>query len=135
MINNSNENALMDDANSYDADKVLLGEVSEDFIKVADNLREAAYQIKKRGFSDYPIFVATERVVPVGQILYNANEINANTLIYKASMLEEFIQRNLVGEESIQLFKENFKNIDEYCCLFVMKGEFAGFIYVPYPED
>lgn len=135
MINNSNENAIMDDANSYDADKVLLGEVSEDFIKVADNLKEAAYQIKKRGFSDFPIFVATQQAVSVGQILYHANEINGNGLIYRASMLEEFLQRNLVGEESIDLFKENYKNIDEYCCLFVMKNEFAGFIYVPYPED
>lgn len=135
MINNSNENSLMDDANSYDVNKVLLGEVSEDFVKVADTLKEAAYQIKKRGFSEFPIFIATAQNVAVGQVLINAGELNENVFAYKASMLEEFLQRELVGVESIDLFKENYKNVDEYCCLFVMKDDFAGFVYVPYPED
>jgi len=33
-----------------------LGTITEDFIKVSDNLKEASYQIRTRGFSDYPIF-------------------------------------------------------------------------------
>jgi hypothetical protein len=135
MINNSNENTLMDDANSYDVNKVLLGEVSEDFIKVSDTLKEAAYQIKKRGFSDYPVFVATQQVVSVGQVLFNAGELNGNQFGYKASMLEEFLQRELIAIDSVDLFKENYKNMEEYCCLFVVKDDFAGFVYVPYPED
>jgi hypothetical protein len=57
MINNSNENALMDDANSPELNQKLMGYISQDFIKVADQLKEASYQIRKRGFSENPIFV------------------------------------------------------------------------------
>jgi hypothetical protein len=134
MINHANENNILDDANSPELDKKILGMVSTDFLKVADQLKEACYQIKTRGFSSYPIIVVTKTDTPVGQVFFKKGDLE-NEYTYKATMLEEFIQRNLVGQESVALFKENYKNLDEYCCLFVILGEFASFIYIPYPED
>ncbi|SFC68372.1 hypothetical protein [Spirosoma endophyticum] len=134
MINHSNENTLLDDANSYDVNRELMGAISSDFVKVADQLKEASYQIRKRGFSDYPVFVASRREIPVGQLLIAADEIE-NKWNYKASFVDEFIQRELIGSNSIDLWKENYKAPDEYCCLFVVHGDFAGFVYIPYPED
>ena len=134
MINHSNEGIEMDDANSPELDKVILGKVSSDFIKVSDFLKEASYQIRKRKFSNFPIFVVSQNDVPMGQMLYRKDEFE-NVFDYKASYLEEFVQRNLVGEESVELFKENYKNADEYCCLFVIENDFAGFIFMPFPED
>lgn len=134
MINHSNENTLMDDANSPEVNKQLLGIVSQDFVKVSDQLKEASYQIRKRGFSIHPIFVAVQKEIELGVLLIGKTELE-NEWSYRASMLDEFIQRNLVGLESIELFKENYKNPDEYCCLFVIQGDFAGFIFIPYPED
>ena len=134
MINHSNENTLLDDANSYDVNKELMGTISSDFVKVADQIKEASYQIRKRGFSDHPVFVASRRDVPVGQLLIGASEL-ANQWHYKASFLDEFTQRELIGTESVELRKENYKNPDEYACLFVVHGDFAGFVYIPYPED
>lgn len=134
MINHSNENTLLDDANSYDVNRELMGAISSDFVKVADQLKEASYQIRKRGFSDYPVFVASRREIPVGQLLIAADEIE-NKWNYKASFVDEFIQRELIGANSIDLWKENYKAPDEYCCLFVVHGDFAGFVYIPYPED
>ena len=134
MIYNSNENSLMDDANSPEANQKLLGKVSEDFIKVSDNLKEAAYQIKKRGFSEYPVFVLTRLRVEIGTTLFMPQDFGT-VYEYKASFVEEFLQRNLIAEGSIELFKENYRDNEEFACLFVMDGDFAGFVYVPYPED
>lgn len=134
MINHSNENTLMDDANSPEVNKELLGRVSEDFVKVCDHLKEASYQIRKRGFSTNPIFVVTKQEVELGQILFQKTDFKTE-FHYKASLLEEFVQRELIGQESVELFKENYKNAEEYCCLFVIEGDFAGFVYLPYPED
>lgn len=134
MINHSNENTLLDDANSYDVNKELMGLISSDFVKVADPLKEASYQIRQRGFSDYPIFVSSRRDLELGQLLIRAGELD-NGWNYKASFLDEFVQRALIGPESIDLWKENYKKPDEYCCLFVVHGDFAGFVYIPYPED
>ena len=134
MINHSNENALMDDANSPDVNRKLLGMVSTDFVKVADQLKEAAYQVRKRGFSDYPIFVVAREATEIGLLLFAPEDL-ANRWMYRASFLQEFVERKLVGSESVELFKENYKNPDEYCCLFVINGDFAGFVFIPYPED
>ncbi|OJV17054.1 MAG: hypothetical protein BGO21_27615 [Dyadobacter sp. 50-39] len=134
MINNSNENALMDDANSPDLNQKLMGNISEDFVKVADQLKEASYQIRKRGFSEYPIFAVTNNEVDLGVLLIDATEL-ANRYVYKASYMQEFVERKLIGEESVLLFTENYKNPEEFCCLFALIGEFSGFVYVPYPED
>ncbi len=134
MINHSNENTLLDDANSYDVNKELMGMISSDFVKVADQLKEASYQIRKRGFSEFPVFVASRRDIPLGQTLIAADEL-ANKWNYKASFVDEFIQRELISPESLELWKENYKPADEYCCLFVVHGDFAGFVYIPFPED
>lgn len=134
MINNSNENALMDDANSPDLNQKLMGYISQDFIKVADQLKEASYQIRKRGFSEYPIFAVTNNEVDLGVLLIDSTEL-ANNYVYKASYMQEFVDRNLIAPESVLLFRENYKNPEEFCCLFALIGEFSGFVYVPYPED
>lgn len=134
MINNSNENALMDDANSPELNQKLMGYISQDFIKVADQLKEASYQIRKRGFSEYPIFAVTNNEVDLGVLLIGSTEL-ANHYTYKASYMQEFVDRKLIGEESALLFTENYKNPEEFCCLFALIGEFSGFVYVPYPED
>jgi len=134
MINHSNENIILDDANSPELDKKIMGFISQDFVIVADQLKEASYQIRKRGFSENPIFVVARTPVEVGQLLFNRTDFKTQ-FDYKASFLDEFVQRKLVGEESIELFKENYKNPEEYCCLFVIENDFAGFVFVPFPED
>jgi hypothetical protein len=134
MINNSNENSLMDDANSPELNQKLMGYISQDFIKVADQLKEASYQIRKRGFSDYPIFAVTNNEVELGALLIDAKELT-NNYSYRATYMQEFVDRKLIGEESVGLFTENFKSPDEFCCLFALIGDFSGFVFVPYPED
>lgn len=134
MINHSNENVLMDDANSPEINQKLMGKVSSDFIKVSEHLKEASYQIIKRKFSENPIFILTENTVEIGATLFQQNDFKT-TYEYRASFLEEFISRNMIGEESIEFFKENYKDPEEYCCLFVIDQAFAGFIYLPFPND
>ncbi|AXE17271.1 hypothetical protein DR864_05745 [Runella rosea] len=134
MINNSNENTLMDDANSPEVNRRLLGLISQDFVKISDQLKEASYQIRKRGFSENPIFVAVQNNLDLGILLIAQNELD-NEWSYRASFLDEFTQRGLVGPEAVEMFKENYRNPDEYCCLFVIQGDFAGFVFIPFPED
>ena len=111
-----------------------LGSISQDFVIVADTLKEAAYQIKKRGFSDYPIFPVSKIDLPIGQLLIGKLELATNWN-YNASYLDEFIQREIVGEDKIEEFKANYKDPDEFCCLFVVDDEFTRFVFIPYPED
>ncbi len=111
-----------------------LGTISADFVKVAENLKEAAYQIKSRGFSDYPIFAISKSELPIGQPLIKAGELG-NNWHYNATFLDEFIQRKLVEKDKQADFEEAYKNPDEFCCLFVVDQDFTKFLFMPYPED
>ena len=109
-----------------------LGKISTDFVKVSDMLKEASYQIRKRGYSDFPIFPVSKDDIPIGQLLYEKGKLE-NEWNYYASFMQEFTQRQIIEKE--EAFKETYKDADEFCCLFVVDKEFTNFLYIPYPEE
>ncbi len=109
-----------------------LGFITQDFVKVSDHLKEASYQIRKRGFSEFPIFAISRGEIPIGQLLISRKDLDLEWNYY-ASYLDEFIQRKLIEKE--EEFKETFKDADEYCCLFVVDEQLTSFVYIPYPEE
>ena len=111
-----------------------MGEISADFLKVADLLKESAYQIKKRGFSDFPIFPISQNPSPVGQLLYE-KEVMKTRWDYYVTYLDEFLQRNLIDADMEEEFKQNYKDPEEFCCLFVIEEQFTNFVFIPYPID
>jgi hypothetical protein len=111
-----------------------LGTITEDFARIAHVLKESAYQIRARGFSQYPIFPISRESIAVGQILLGRAQSQFEWDYY-VSFLEEFVQKGLV--EDIDYFTLHYKNAEEYCCLFVVDtpNQFTGFVYLPYPEE
>jgi len=111
----------------------FLGTISSDFVKVADTLREASYQIRKAGFN-YPVFPICKEPQPIGQLLLDPHQ-NGTSWFYYASFLSEFLQRELVASDKEQEFTDAYKDPDEFCCLFVVDPTFTRFVFIPYPED
>nr|WP_250632000.1 hypothetical protein [Rhodoflexus caldus] len=121
-------------ANDPELSGKYLGTISQDFVKVADTLREAAYQIKKRGISDYPIFPICKIEQAVGALLIPRGQME-NKWNYYASFLSEFVERGLVDFELEEEFKAAYKDPEEFACLFVIDYDFTNFVFIPYPED
>lgn len=109
-----------------------LGTITKDFVKISDQLKEAAYQVRKRKFSEFPIFPICKTEQPIGQLLYDQKELELDWNYY-LSFMEEFSQRQIIDKNDE--FKKAFKDPDEFCCLFVIDESFTNFIFVPYPED
>ncbi|MFM1912527.1 MAG: hypothetical protein RIR51_365 [Bacteroidota bacterium] len=127
--------AMSNAPNSPELNGKYLGLISTDFLKVGSVIKNAAYQIKARGFSEFPVFVVSRKDLEIGSLLIGLNEIEGNTWYYRASFLEEFLQRQLVAEENKELFIQHYKDINEYACLFVIDGDFTNFLFIPFPED
>ncbi|TXK50266.1 hypothetical protein FVR03_05055 [Pontibacter qinzhouensis] len=111
-----------------------LGTITQNFVLVAETLREASYQVRKRQISKYPIFVFSRTQVPVGS-LFLAKEELALEWDISASYLEDFVQRKLVAEDKIEDFTAAYRDPDEFCCLFVVDEDFTNFVFIPFPED
>ena len=110
-----------------------LGTISQDFVKVADTLKEASYQIRKAGF-EFPIFPLSKKPISIGQLLIDKQSMKLEWNYY-ASFMDEFVQRELIAEDRQEDFKNTYKDPDEFCCLFVIDHEFAKFVYIPFPID
>jgi len=124
----------MDLFNDPELDGKYLGTISKDFVIVSETLKEASYQVRDRGFSQYPIFPISKDDIPLGQLLISKREV-ATDWNYHITYIDEFMQLNIIEKEKVDEFKKVYKDPDEFCCLFVIDGEFTRFIFIPYPVD
>ena len=120
--------------NDPELDGKYLGTITKDFVIVSETLKEASYQVRTQGFSDYPIFPVSKEEVPIGQLLIARKEL-ATDWHYRITYIDEFVQLNMIEKEKVEDFKKIYKDPDEFCCLFIIDGDFTRFIFIPYPED
>jgi hypothetical protein len=122
-----------DDPEPEPLDGRYLGSISGEFAQVAELVREASYQVRVRHISAFPIFPICKVHQPIGALLLAATE--EREWHFYLSYLDEFVQRGIFPEEGIPTFEANYKNADEYVCLFVIDEAFTHLVYIPYPSD
>ncbi|MDF2518993.1 MAG: hypothetical protein K0R59_4289 [Sphingobacterium sp.] len=97
----------------------------------SESIREVAMEIIEEGYSSYPIFVAHQHEVSVGEVILDRVELNTNWTI-NASTLEEFVEMDIIQEDRKATFVQNYKPAKDYMCLFVVVAEGANFVFYPY---
>ena len=97
----------------------------------SESIKEISTEIMVEGISSYPIFVAHQHEVKLGEPILDKNELNTNWTIH-ASTLEEFEEKGIIQPDKKDLFIKNYKNSHHYMCLFVIVPEGANFVFYPY---
>ena len=120
--------------NDPELDGKFLGSVSKDFVVVCDTIKEAAYQLKVRGLSDYPIFPVCKAELKIGELLLGKHEVDTAWNWY-ISTSDAFEQIGIIDADKVDAFQATYKDPEEFCCLFVVDKEFTNFLFIPYPED
>ncbi|NCD68198.1 hypothetical protein [Mucilaginibacter agri] len=100
----------------------------------SESMREVAVEIMVEGLSLYPIFVAHQHEVKLGEEILNKVDLNTEWSI-NASTLEEFVERGVIKKELKQRFIDNYKNPDDFMCIFVIVPEGANFVFFPYSKE
>jgi hypothetical protein len=93
-------------------------------------LSKAAQIIMDENVSNYPIFAAHQGELSIGLPLIEKEKHGGNWNI-NASSLEEFVAKNIVFSEKIDDFRSQFKNPEEFVCIFVLSELGATFNYLP----
>lgn len=96
-----------------------------------DSIKEVSTEMIAEGYTLYPIFIAHQHEVSVGEILLDRNELNTQWTI-QVSSLEEFVERGLIKEDLQEHFIKSYKKANDYMCLFVIVPEGANFVFYPY---
>ncbi|RZL33681.1 MAG: hypothetical protein EOP00_32595 [Pedobacter sp.] len=100
----------------------------------SDAIKEVAIEIMVEGISAYPIFVAHQHEVKLGEIILNKEELNTDWTI-QASTLEEFVEKGIINKEKREQFLKVYKKPENFMCVFVIVPEGANFIYYPYKKS
>ena len=98
-----------------------------------DSIREVAVEIMMEGLSSYPIFIAHQHELSLGEVILDRNDLNSEWSIH-ASTLEEFEERGVIKPELKDRFINSYKNPNDYMCVFVVVPEGANFVYFPYAK-
>jgi hypothetical protein len=96
-----------------------------------DSIREVATEIMVEGLSNYPIFVAHQHELQLGEVILDRHDLDSTWSIH-ASTLEEFLDRGVIKKELRERFVDTYKNPNKFICVFVVTPEGANFVFVPY---
>jgi hypothetical protein len=96
-----------------------------------DSIKEVATEIMLEGLSNYPIFIAHQHELQLGEVILDRHDLNSTWSIH-ASTLEEFLERGVIKKELRQRFEDTYKNPNKFICVFVIVPEGANFVFVPY---
>jgi len=105
--------------------------LEKDLDLYADAVKEVAVEIMVEGISSYPIFIAHQHVVSIGEVILDRKELNTEWTI-QASTFEEFAEKGIIQPEKKDLFLKNYKRPEDFMCVFVIVPEGANFIFYPY---
>ena len=73
--------------------------------------------------------------------LFNIKVDHDLNIMEEKQTLPKILTKSLTGlekiidKEKVAEFRDSYKNPDEFCCLFVIDGQFTKFVFIPYPED
>jgi hypothetical protein len=97
----------------------------------AESMKEVAIEIMVEGISLYPIFIAHQHEVKLGEVILDRDELNTTWTI-NASTLEEFVEIGIIKKQLQDKFLKTYKKPEDYMCIFVVTPEGANFVFYPY---
>lgn len=115
-------------------DEIALESLQNDFETVKDSLKIIGERVVSEGISDYPIFVASRDWVEMGKPIFSREDMHLNWYFY-ASLMEEFVKKNIIKRDKIAAFKKAYPDADEKACIFIVVGEDAKFVFIPYESE
>jgi hypothetical protein len=98
------------------------------------SIREVSVEIMVEGLSSYPIFIAHQHELALGELILDRYDLNTEWSIH-ASTLEEFVEKGIIKEVLKDRFIKSYKNPHDFMCVFVVVPEGANFIYYPYGKE
>lgn len=125
------EELLNEEKNSGEKKESPLVSLEKDLKFFNESIREVGVEIMMEGLSNYPIFIAHQHEIKLGEVILDRHDLNTEWSIH-ASTLEEFIERGVIKEMLKDRFLSSYKNPHDYMCMFVIVPEGANFVYYPY---
>jgi hypothetical protein len=107
--------------------------LEEEIAAFTSELHEVGLEMLKEGYTKYPIFIAHDGNVELGETLFDAGDYNVPYFI-NVSMLEDFIEAGIIPEDKTELFHIAYGDPKQFMCVFFVTGDNARFVFYPYAK-
>lgn len=114
--------------------KSYLNTLTLDLNLYKDSIREVSEDIIREGYSRYPVFIAHQEEVKLGEVILDKDELGTGFTI-QASTLEELVERKVVLPANVEKFKQAYKDPALQCCILLITAYGAQFVFVPYENN
>lgn len=109
----------------------LIAALKSDLKIYSDMMKEVANDIIAEGFSKYPVFLATEHELQMGELILAKEDYAATYNIY-ASTMEELIEKKLILPDRKTAFMQAYKNPKSFMCVMLITSSTASVAFYPY---
>lgn len=96
-----------------------------------DMLKEVTTDILGEGFSKYPVYIAHQEPVKLGELIIDASEFQRSFNI-SAATLEQLAEKNVVAKGREEDFKQAYKDPTKFMCVLLVTEQGASFVFVPF---
>jgi len=111
--------------------EINLQQLRAELILFKEAIKETSRDIIKENYSQYPIFIAHNDDVLIGEKILDKKDMTTYYNI-SASTLEEFVEKKVISIDKVDEFKRTYKKPKEFICFFVVVDLEAFFVYIPY---
>jgi hypothetical protein len=116
-----------------EAFEIQLNALKADIDFYSYSIKEVAVDMVKEGFTQYPVFIASEHEVKIGELILSRSDYARDNDIY-ASTMEELVENKVIDVKKENDFKENYKGYKTHCCVLWLAPTTAQFVYIPYKK-
>lgn len=116
-------------------DEEILASLHHDLNVCRNYIRQVSQGMLKGNVSKYPIFVAvrSQPDIDLGLPIINRDELELAWSI-NASHLEDFVNSNIIHQDKIHDFMKNYKDPQEFMCIFIAEEGMMSFIFMAYEK-
>ena len=109
----------------------LIDSLKKDLEFYNDSIKDVAIEIINSNYSKYPIFVAHQHEVSLGEVILDKDDYQKDWTI-NATILEDLISNGIVEESKSEEFKKIYKDPHQFICIFLITETGGNFIFSPY---
>jgi len=104
-------------------------------LKIYDEMiKEVSADMIAEGFTEYPVFIATEHDVKIGELIIDKNDMAGTYNVY-ATTIDEMVETNLILEAKKNYFIKAYKDPKKFMCVMLATEKLASFIFVPFAKN
>ncbi len=104
-------------------------------LKIYDEMiKEVSADMIAEGFTEYPVFIATEHDVKIGELIIDKNDMAGTYNVY-ATTIDEMVETNLILEAKKNDFIKAYKDPKKFMCVMLATEKLASFIFVPFAKS